>query len=145
MPERQARAATECFKFPPDVLATPVVLKHLWCIGARHSCFGNLRCGRSHSGELHRGSDDTQGAIGFKGSPLAQMHWVRKRLPDFLRRVSQFSDENERPLLSVLSYLRTACRTWCVMLAIGHLLLLVFLFVVMDCSMRSRWRLRASR
>src|SRR5262249_29781989 len=123
----------------------PVVLKHLWCIGARYCCFGNLRCGRSHSGELRRGSDPAQAAIGFKESPLAQMRWVGKRLPDVFRRVTQFSNENERPPLSVLSYLRTACRTWHVLLAIGHLLLLVFLFVAMDCSMRSRWRLRASR
>jgi hypothetical protein len=32
--------------------------------------------------------------------------------------------ENERPVFSVLSYLRPACRTRCVLLAIGHLLLL---------------------
>jgi hypothetical protein len=44
--------------------------------------------------------------IGFKGSPLAQMRWLGKRQPDLLRRVAQFSDENERPLLSVLSYRR---------------------------------------
>src|SRR5258706_16358520 len=38
-----------------------------------------------------------------------------KRLPDFFRRVAQFSDENERPLLSGLSYLRPAGRTRCVL------------------------------
>ncbi len=42
------------------------------------------------------------------------MRRVGKRLPDFFRRVAQFSDENERPLLSVLSYLRPAGRTRCV-------------------------------
>jgi hypothetical protein len=62
--------------------------------------------------------------MGFKGSPLAQMRWVGKRLPDSFRRVAQFSDGNERPLLSVLSYLRPASRTRCVLLVIGHLLLL---------------------
>src|SRR6266567_6051717 len=128
VPQRQARAATKGFEFPPDILATPVVLKHLGSVGSRHSCFGNLRRGRSHRGELHRGSNRTQAPIGFKGSPLAQMRRVGKRLPDFFRRVAQFSDENERPLLSVLSYLRPAGRTRCVLLAIGHLLLLVFVF-----------------
>jgi len=34
--------------------------------------------------------------IGLKGRPLVQMG----RLPDFFRRVAQFSDENERPLVS---------------------------------------------
>src|SRR3989441_8844216 len=125
-------AATEGFEFPPDSLGAPVVLKHLGSVGSRHCCFGNLRRGRSHRGELHRGSNRTQAPIGFKGSPLAQMRWVGKRLPDFFRRVAQVSDENERPLLSVLSYLRPAGRSRCVLLAIGHLLLLVFLFVGVD-------------
>src|SRR5882672_1704660 len=77
-PQRQARAATKGFEFPPHIEATPVVLQQL----------------RS------------------------------KRLPDFFRRVAQFSDENERPLLSVLSYLRPAGRTRYVLLAIGHFFLL---------------------
>src|SRR5260370_15131934 len=68
------------------------------------------------------------------------MRRVGKRLPDFFRRVAQFSDENERPLLSVLSYLRPAGRTRCVLLAIVHLLLLVFLFLSVDSSMWSRRR-----
>src|SRR5437867_5905907 len=54
-----------------------------------------MRRGRSHRGELHRGSNRTQAPIGFKGSPLAQVRWVGERLPDLLRRVAQFSDENE--------------------------------------------------
>src|SRR6202030_3432778 len=72
----------------------------------------------------HRGANRTVAPIGLKGSPLAQMRRVGKRLSDFFRRVAQLSDENERPLLSVLSYLRPAGRTRCVLLAIGHLLLL---------------------
>src|SRR3984893_10512441 len=118
VPERQARAAaTKGFEFPPRI----VVLKHPGSVGSRHPCF--QRRGRSHPGELHR-SNRTQAPIGFKRSPLAQMRWVGKRLPDFFRRVAQFSDENERPLLSVLLYLRTAGRTRCVLLAISHVLLL---------------------
>src|ERR1700730_14802920 len=108
VPQRQARAAaTKGLKFPPDVLSPPVVLKHLWSVGSRHSCFGNPRRGRSHRGELHL-SNRTQAPIGFKGSPLAQMRRLGKRLPDFFRRVAQFSNENERPLLAALSYLRPA-------------------------------------
>src|SRR5215475_5552692 len=41
--------------------------------------------------------------IGVEGRPLAQMRWISERLPDFFRRMAQFPDENERPLLSVLS------------------------------------------
>src|SRR6266508_6076021 len=141
---RSTRAATKGFEFPPDIEATPVVFKHLGSVGSRHCCFGNLRRGRSHRGELHRGSNRTQAPIGVEGRPLAQMRRVGKRLPDFFRRVAQLSDENKRPLLSVLSYLRPAGRTRCVLLAIGHPLLLVFLFVGVASSMRSRWRSRAS-
>jgi hypothetical protein len=74
----------------------------------------------------------TVAPIDLKGSPLAQMRRVGKRLPDFLWGVAQFSDENERPLLAFLSYLRPAGRTGCVLLAIGHLLLLFFLFSGVD-------------
>src|ERR1700732_5352397 len=35
VPQRQARAATKGFEFPPRI----VVLKHLWSVGSRHSCF----------------------------------------------------------------------------------------------------------
>src|SRR5437764_1275338 len=96
------------------------------------SFVGNLQRVRSNRGKLHRGSNRTQAPIGFKRSTLAQMRRVGKRLPDFFRRVAQLSDENERPFLSVLSYLRPAGRTRCVLLAIGHRLLLVFLFVGVD-------------
>src|SRR5215469_2049715 len=137
VPQRQARTATKGFEFPTGI----VVLKQLGSVGARHNCFE--RCGRSRPGELYR-SNRIEAPIDRKGRPLAQMRRVGKRLPDFFRRVAQFSDENERPLLSVLAYLRPAGRTRCVLLAIGHLLLLVLLFVRVDGSMRSRWRSRAS-
>ena len=39
-------------------------------------------------------------------------------------RLPELSDEDERPLLSVLSYLRPAGGTRCVLLEIGHVLLL---------------------
>src|SRR5207249_2676561 len=120
-PQRQARAATNGFEFPPHIEATPVVLKRLGSVGSRHCCFGDVRRGRSHRGELHRGSNRAQAPIGVEGRPLAQLRRVGKRLPDFFRRVTQFSDENERPLVSVLSYLRAAGRTRCVLLAIDHL------------------------
>src|SRR5207253_7950670 len=103
--------------------ATPVVLKRLGSVGSRHFGFGNVQRGRSHRGELHRASNRTQAPIGVEGRPLAQLRRVGERLPDFFRRVAQFSDENERPLLSVLSYLRPASRTWSVLPAIGHFLL----------------------
>ncbi len=54
---------------------------------------------------------------------------VDERLPDSRRRVAQLPDENERPLFSVLAHARTAGRAWFVLLAIGHFLLLAFLFV----------------
>src|SRR4029453_14677610 len=79
-----------------------------------------------------------------KGGPLAQMRRVGEGLPHSRRRVAQFSDENERPLLPILGYLRPARRTRRVLLAIGHILFLAFLFPGGDWPMRSRWRSSAS-
>src|SRR5258706_1005752 len=137
VPEGEAGAGAKGFEFPSDIVATPVVLKNLGRVGSRHCSFGNVRRRCSHRGELHRGSSRTQAPIGVEGRPLAQMRRVGERLPDFFRRVAQFSDENERPLVftvlsPVLSYLRTACGTWCVLRAVGHYLLLVFFFVDVD-------------
>src|SRR6266478_9358769 len=72
-PERQARAATKGFEFPPHIEATPLVLKHLWSVGSRHRCFGDTRRGRSHCRELHSVSNRTEASIGVKRGPLAQM------------------------------------------------------------------------
>src|SRR3984957_123827 len=69
VPQRQARAATDGFEFPPDI----AVLQHLGSVGSRHCCFE--RRGRSHPGELHR-SNRTQAPGDFKGSPFAQMRRV---------------------------------------------------------------------
>src|SRR6266705_2196207 len=101
-PQRQARAAANGFEFPPHIEATPGVLERLWSVGSRHCCFGNMRRGRSHRGELHRASNRTQAAIGVEGRPLAQLRRVGKRLPDLCRRVAQLSDEDERPQRSVI-------------------------------------------
>src|SRR5438876_10604242 len=122
-PQGQARAAAKGLEFPPHVEATPFVLEHRGSVGSRHSCFGNVRRGGSYRGELHRRSHRTQAPIGVERCPLAQLRRVGERLPDFFRRVAQFSDENERPLLAVLSYLHPASRTWSVLPAIGHFLL----------------------
>src|SRR5207249_680103 len=106
-PQRQARAATKGFELPPHIEATPVVLEHFGSIGSLHFCFGNVRPGRSHGGELHRASHHSQAFVGVEWRPLTQLCRVSQRLPDFFRRVTQLSDENERPLVSVLTYLRT--------------------------------------
>src|SRR6266699_3622012 len=131
-PQRQARAATNGLELPPHIEAPPVVLKRVGSVGSPHFGFGNVQRGRSHRGELHRGSNRTQAPIGVEGRPLAQLRRVGERLPDFCRRVVPFADENERPLLSLLSYLRPAGRTRCILLAIGHRLLLVYSFVGVD-------------
>src|ERR1700693_2253904 len=65
-PQRQARTGTKAFELPPHIEATPLVLKQLGSVGSRHCCFGNLRRGRSHGAELHRGSKRTQAPIGFQ-------------------------------------------------------------------------------
>src|SRR5579875_3910433 len=62
--------------------------------------------------------------IGVEGRPLAELCRLGQRLPDFFRWVTQFSRENQRPFLSILSDLRPAGRTRHVLVVIGHLLLL---------------------
>ena len=69
----------------------PLVLKHLGSVGSRHRCFGNVRRGCAHRGELHRDSGSIQASIGVEGRPLAQVRWIGNRSPDFFRRVAQFS------------------------------------------------------
>src|SRR5208282_1441249 len=123
-PQGEARAANNGFEFPPHLKVTPVVLERLGRVGSRHCCVSYAKCGRSHRGELHLGSSRAQAPIGVERSPLAELRRVSKRTPDFFRRMAQLSDENERPLFAILSYLRPAGRTRFVLLAIDHLLLL---------------------
>jgi hypothetical protein len=130
VPQCQARAASKTFQFPTEVLPAPVVLKQLRSIGSCHDGLGNLLRGRSYCGEFYFGSNVAQIAIGLKGRPLAQLRRVGQCLPDFLRRVAQFSDQNERPLRSVLPYLRPAGGTRFVRVAIFHLFFLVFLVFI---------------
>src|SRR5258708_24527165 len=40
-PQRQARAATQGFEFPPHIEATPLVLQHLRSVRPRPTRFGN--------------------------------------------------------------------------------------------------------
>src|SRR6185369_481937 len=138
VPERETCAATRGFELPSNIVAAPVVFKHLGSVGSRYCRFGNQRLGCSHRGELHHGSSRTQVPIGVKGSPRAQMRRVGQRLPDFGRRVAQLSDQDEGPAFSILSDLRPAGRTRCVVLALHHFLLLAFPFVGVGSSMRSR-------
>src|SRR6267143_3691172 len=63
VPQRQARAATKGFEFPPDI----AVLKHLGSVGSRHRCY--LRPARAQPGEIHLGSDRSQAPIGLKVRP----------------------------------------------------------------------------
>jgi hypothetical protein len=53
-----------------SIEAAPVVLKEPGSVGSRHGCFGNVRRGRSHRGELHRASNCTQVPIGVEGAGL---------------------------------------------------------------------------
>src|SRR5262249_8806114 len=128
-PQRQARTATLGLEFPPHVEPTPVVLERPGRFGSYHFGFGHVRRGRTHGGELHRGSGRPKVPVGVEGRPLAQLRRVGERLPDFFRRVAQFPDENQRPPLSVPVYLRPAGWTRCVPLASDHRVLLVFFFV----------------
>src|SRR5579872_856900 len=113
-PQRQSRPATTGLELPPHFEPAPFVLQRVRSVGARHLCLGNVQRRRSHRGEPHHGSSRSEVPIGIEGRPFAQMRWVGQRLPDFFRRVAQFPDENERPLLSILLYLRPVGRTRCV-------------------------------
>src|SRR5437868_5041513 len=66
-PQRQARAASNGFEFPPRI----VVLEYLGSLGSRHSYFNRHR--RSDPGKLHGSSNRTQVPIDVEGRPFAQM------------------------------------------------------------------------
>src|ERR1700689_4221870 len=74
VPQRQARAATGRFEFPPDV----TVLPHLGSVSPRPRRFERRR--PSPPGELHR-SNRTQAPVDVEGRPLPQMLRVGQRLP----------------------------------------------------------------
>src|SRR6516225_4964540 len=112
VPQGEARASANGFKLPPDSVAAPFVLKHLWSLCSWYCRFGNLLRWRSHRGELHCDPSRPQVCISFNGSPLTHMRGVGQRLPYFFRRVTQSPNENEHPVLSVLFYLRSARRAW---------------------------------
>src|SRR5215469_9740088 len=114
VPQPQSRPATKCFELPPQV----AVLKHFRGVGSRHSRF-HLRA-RSHPRELHR-SSRTQIPIRLERRPLTQVRRVGERLPHLFRQMAQFSDENQRPLLSALFHLRRAGRTRFILCELAHL------------------------
>src|SRR6202051_1527520 len=60
VPQRQARAATKGFEFPPDI----AVLERLGSVGSRHRCY--LRPARSQRGEIQSGSDRSQAPVDLK-------------------------------------------------------------------------------
>src|SRR5215472_9121252 len=66
-PQRQARAATKAFEFPPDI----AVLKYLGGVGSCDRGFDRRR--RPHPREHHRVSSRAQVPIDVEGSPLAKM------------------------------------------------------------------------
>jgi hypothetical protein len=130
VPEREARAAAERRQFPPEVAATPAIFEQRRRLGLLHGALGDLRRRRPGRRELHR-THDGQVPISVKRRPFGQVCRIGQRLPHDRRRVTELSDKDERPLLSVLLYVRPAGGTRCILLAIAHLAR-VFLFVRLD-------------
>jgi hypothetical protein len=130
-PQGEARAAIRGFELPPHIEIAPGVFKQRGGVGSLHRGLGNAWGGSSDGGELHGGSNRAQVSVGVEGSPLAQMRRVGKGLPDFFRRMAEFSGQNECPrffvvLSAVLLYSRYVSGARCVVLAIGHLSTLTF-------------------
>src|SRR5262249_28471209 len=78
----------------------------------------------AHPTEVHC-SDLAQAPVNLKWGPRLQFRGFGKGPPNLFRRVTQFSHEYERPLVSVLLYLHPGGGTWCVLLLVDHLLLLL--------------------
>src|SRR5262249_25438679 len=95
----QARAAVNGIELPPHVEAAPVVLEHVGSLGSRHSCFSHVRRGRSHRRE-HRRSDGPEIPVSIERRPFTELLGISERLPDRWRRVTEFADKHERPLLT---------------------------------------------
>ena len=65
-----------------------------------------MRGGRSDRGELDRRAGGAEVSIGIEWRPLAKLRRIGECLPDCFRRVTQLSDQDQRPLFSVLFDLR---------------------------------------
>src|SRR5258708_8679322 len=72
-PQRQARAATQVFEFPPHIEPTPLVLKHLRNIGSRHFRFGHTPRRPPPRGALHGGSNRAPGPVRVERRPLTRI------------------------------------------------------------------------
>src|SRR5206468_7703270 len=88
VPECETRAAAERLQFPPEV-ATPAELEQPRSLGSLHGGLGYLR--RADGRELHR-PDGRQTPIGVVRRPLPELRRVGQRLPNLLRRVTEFPD-----------------------------------------------------
>src|SRR5262245_10149122 len=104
VPERESRAASERLELPAKIAVTPAVLEQLRRLCPLHGGLRDLLRRRSHRRELHL-SNRREAAVGVERRPFTQLLRVRQRFPDLLRRMAQFADENERPVLSVLENL----------------------------------------
>src|SRR5581483_3974127 len=120
-PQRQASATGERFEFPSHFVLAPGVLERLGSVGPLYDCFGNMQPRCSYGSELYRSANCGKIRIRVKRSPLAQMCRIGERLPDFLRRVAQFADQDEPPSLALfLFHLRLGGEPRGVMRAVGH-------------------------
>src|SRR5579863_1030647 len=118
-PERQTRAATNSFQLPAHVVVARVVLEHFWRLGSRYFRF-DWR-GRSDPRKLHDVAGFAKTAIDLEGRPIAKLRGIGQRLPDFIGRVTELFDENQRPLFSVFFDARHIGWTWGVLPARAHL------------------------
>ena len=119
VPERETRAGGQRLQLPAHVVLAPAVLEQPRRLGSRDARLGDLRRGRRNGRELHR-SRRVEVPIGVERRPLAQLCGIGQRLPDLLRRMTQLSNENERPSVAVLSDLRAGGGARCVLLTSAH-------------------------
>jgi hypothetical protein len=140
VPECEARAVAERLELPTDVIATPAVLEQTRCLGPLDDALGDLRRRCSYGGELD-GSNRSQVPARVERCPLGEVRRVRQRLPDQRGRVTELSNEDERPLVALLLDSRARGWTWHILLAVGHRFFPFFLGVG---SIRSRWLSSAS-
>ncbi len=100
-PEREARAAARRLELPPEIAAAPAVLEQPRRLGALHGGLGDVRRRRADRRQLHRPRGG-QVPIGVERRPFGQVRRIGQRFPHHRRRMTELTDQDQRPLLAVL-------------------------------------------
>jgi hypothetical protein len=119
VPKRETCAVAERLKLPAHIVVAPAVLEQIRCLGARDLRLRDLR-GRRSDRRKPDGADRSETPVSIKRRPFTQTGRVGQCFPHFLRRMTQFADQNQCPLFSILADFGAGGRARHIFIAIAH-------------------------